>query len=201
MDLALFFFCLPLVPWNSPSGEKAIFPDASLHFVNIVRSFHPLFSVSLLFSLGLYVVYIVSSAYWINSSVTLKINLWEQWTWALKHVIILNRFYSIIFDLISCFLLKQRNSLLAYLSLWCFLSTVMYFNNCICRFRQPVIWRKNPGGSNCSKLHVIMTVDTHGTYKCFLDKERSQGTSASVRCIKLYKHHLCTWHLVLPIHL
>lgn len=43
MDLALFSFCLPLEPWNSPSGEKAIFPDASLHFMNIVRSFHPLF--------------------------------------------------------------------------------------------------------------------------------------------------------------
>lgn len=43
MDLALFSFCLPLEPWNSPSGEKAIFPDASLHSMNIVRSFHPLF--------------------------------------------------------------------------------------------------------------------------------------------------------------
>lgn len=63
MDLALFSFCLPLEPWNSPSGEKAIFPDASLHFMNIVRSFHPLFLVPLLSSCGLYIVVIVSLAH------------------------------------------------------------------------------------------------------------------------------------------
>lgn len=87
MDLALFLFCFPLEPWNSPSGEKAIAPDASLHFVNIVRSFHPLSSVCLLFSLVLYIVWIVSSAHWIDSSVTLK-----KCRRAMKHVIILKRF-------------------------------------------------------------------------------------------------------------
>lgn len=55
MDLALFFFCFLLQPWNSPSGEKAVFRDASLHFVNIVGPFHPLLSASLHFSLGLYI--------------------------------------------------------------------------------------------------------------------------------------------------
>lgn len=91
MDLALFF-CFLLQPWNSPSGEKAVFRDASLHFINIVRLFHPLFSASLHFSLGLYILCIVSVVRWADASVTLKKNLWAEWRRAMKHVIMLNSF-------------------------------------------------------------------------------------------------------------
>lgn len=90
MDLALFFFCFLLQPWNSPSGEKAVFRDASLHLVNIVGAFLPLFSASLQFSLELYRLCIVSAVHWADASVTLKSDLWVQWRRAMKHVIMLN---------------------------------------------------------------------------------------------------------------
>lgn len=104
MDLALFFFCFLLQPWNSPSGEEAVFRDASLHPVNIVRPYHPLFSASLHFSLGLYILFIVSVVHWVDASVTLKKNLWAQWRRAMKQEIMLNSFPTSFLTLfhISC---------------------------------------------------------------------------------------------------